>query len=256
MRDEALVRRLLSSDETDVNAVVGPSKMTALSLASSRGDAPFVRMLLEDPRTECLSDAICPHPSVYGCMIDGGVHVLKVFADCGHLDQTPPGQSQPGSLQVLLLRTAYVNKQQEALSFLRAHFIDHSHLDQLSPLDKATKVRRVCAKFDQAGNGTVPVSVLPSVARALGTPLTDAELAEVASALAASAQSPAYTKTAAAMRTHLPAAANADPTFAAAIGPYADLAIRPLPPGFVRIADILAYWLGGEGDERRLAGNA
>ena len=156
----------------------------------------MVRLLLGDPRTDPYagSDEV-PLPIQYAVRA-GSLDIVRLFEEAGHIT---------AEQEEVLLATARKHDREDIASacrppaerqalapalhprpstaWLESHFLSQRHLEDLSPRDQVLKMWQEFQKQDLDHSMSIDKAELRVIAAALGTPLTEPELAEAQIAL-------------------------------------------------------------------------
>ncbi|CAE7516595.1 unnamed protein product [Symbiodinium sp. KB8] len=164
-----IVEELLSREDIDTAIHI-----TTLADACNRSDVDMVRLLLGDPRTDPFagSDEV-PLPIQYAVQA-GSLDIVRLFEEAGHIT---------AEQEEVLLATARKHDREDIAAWLESHFLSQRHLEDLSPRDQVLKMWQEFQKQDLDHSMSIDKAELRVIAAALGTPLTEPELAEAQIAL-------------------------------------------------------------------------
>ena len=148
--------------------------ITPLADACNRGDVPVAELLLADPRVNpWLGSAEVPLPAQYAIRCDC-MPILHLLADTEAL--VPQHEAA-------LLATAERYNRRHIYDWLRQLFLARKQLSDLPPEEAVLRLWFEFCKHDLDGSGCISKDELRALAAALGTPLTELELAEAQTAL-------------------------------------------------------------------------
>jgi calmodulin len=148
--------------------------ITALADAANRGAEAAVAVLLEDPRVDAFRGSDEVSLALQYACVSGHLPVVELFA---RADKILLEQEQQ------LCRAAVASGHSAIAAFVSGHLLDKRPMSSLSSAERVAKVWRCFQATDEDRNGSVDLTELRTLAAALGTPLTEPELAEAVTAL-------------------------------------------------------------------------